>query len=96
MFQCKSIAFASQGHKDFDHNFIYSKGIRVTGSKTAAEDCKNPNLQSQIGRFGNLQLYFSLSVFFYAQVTTPTLLVILMAISNIKHIFRRIINPFAI
>ena len=34
IFQCVSIAFASQGYKDFDHNennLIYSKTIRVTG-----------------------------------------------------------------
>ena len=33
IFQCTSIAFASQGHKDFDHNennLLYSKAIRVT------------------------------------------------------------------
>ena len=34
IFQCKSISFASQVHKDFDHNennLIYSETIRVTG-----------------------------------------------------------------
>ena len=35
IFQCTSIALASQGHKDFDHNeniFTYSKVIRLTGN----------------------------------------------------------------
>ena len=34
IFQCTSLAFASQGHKDFDHNendLIYSKTIQVSG-----------------------------------------------------------------
>ena len=33
-FQCASVAFASQGHKDFDHNennSSYSKAILVSG-----------------------------------------------------------------
>ena len=27
----KSFVFTSQGHKDFEHNFVYSKAIQITG-----------------------------------------------------------------
>ena len=80
IFQYISIALVSQGHKDFDHNeinFIYSKAIRYwkvnQKLKTATEDYNNSNLQTQIGSFRNLQLYFPLSgSFFYPPITILT------------------------
>ena len=63
--------------------------------KSTAEDCKNPNLQSQIRSFTNVLLIFHFLVLFCALIPTlKTLLVILMAIGNTRYIFHRIINPF--
>ena len=68
--------------------------------KTAAEDCKKNNLQSQTESFRNLSFTFhfpvlSLCTDNYSNFTL-TILVILMAIGNMKHIFRRIVNTLPI
>ena len=64
--------------------------------KTTAKDCKNSNLQSDWKFQKSSALLFTFWFFFYALIPTLTLLVILMAIGNTRHISRRIISPFPI
>ena len=64
--------------------------------KSTAEDFENTNLQSQIGSFRNLLLYFSLSGSFLCTNSYNHSSIIPMAIGNTSHTFRRIIDPFPI